>query len=309
MKAEQVWKSFGKLDVLKGVDFVVNPRRDIRPAGSFGWRQIDAPALHQPPREDRRGPALGRRRTHGLQAEGGRPPRDAPARGVAPACQDRHGVPALQPLPASDGHRERDGGAHHGSREIEQKQAEAEAEVALRRSGSRRSSTSIPAQLSGGQQQRVAIARALAMKPKLMLFDEPTSALDPELVGEVLDVMKKLAHEGMTMVVVTHEIGFAKEAADGVGPHGRRRHRRDGPPSRCSSTPGKSGPSSSSPRCSARARQTPRSPAALSGSPVASGVTATSPVCSFAAASATLPTRSEPAPRRPARRRRSGCTG
>jgi ABC-type polar amino acid transport system ATPase subunit len=73
-----------------------------------------------------------------------------------------------------------------------------------------------PAQLSGGQQQRVAIARALAMKPKLMLFDEPTSALDPELVGEVLDVMKKLAHEGMTMVVVTHEIGFAKEAADGV---------------------------------------------------------------------------------------------
>ena len=73
-----------------------------------------------------------------------------------------------------------------------------------------------PAQLSGGQQQRVAIARALAMKPKLMLFDEPTSALDPELVGEVLDVMKKLAHEGMTMVVVTHEIGFAKEVADGV---------------------------------------------------------------------------------------------
>jgi polar amino acid transport system ATP-binding protein len=73
-----------------------------------------------------------------------------------------------------------------------------------------------PAQLSGGQQQRVAIARALAMKPKLMLFDEPTSALDPELVGEVLDVMKRLAHGGMTMVVVTHEIGFAKEAADGV---------------------------------------------------------------------------------------------
>src|SRR5947207_11325395 len=71
-----------------------------------------------------------------------------------------------------------------------------------------------PAQLSGGQQQRVAIARALAMQPKLMLFDEPTSALDPELVGEVLDVMRQLAKDGMTMVVVTHEMGFAREVAD-----------------------------------------------------------------------------------------------
>ncbi len=73
-----------------------------------------------------------------------------------------------------------------------------------------------PNQLSGGQQQRVAIARALAMNPKLMLFDEPTSALDPELVGEVLDVMKSLARDGMTMVVVTHEMGFAREVADRV---------------------------------------------------------------------------------------------
>jgi polar amino acid transport system ATP-binding protein len=73
-----------------------------------------------------------------------------------------------------------------------------------------------PAQLSGGQQQRVAIARALAMEPKLMLFDEPTSALDPELVGEVLQVMKQLASDGMTMIVVTHEMGFAREVADEV---------------------------------------------------------------------------------------------
>ncbi|CAB4829922.1 unannotated protein [freshwater metagenome] len=73
-----------------------------------------------------------------------------------------------------------------------------------------------PSQLSGGQQQRVAIARALAMDPKLMLFDEPTSALDPELVGEVLDVMRKLADEGMTMVVVTHEMGFAREVGDSL---------------------------------------------------------------------------------------------
>ncbi len=75
---------------------------------------------------------------------------------------------------------------------------------------------SYPSQLSGGQQQRVAIARALAMKPDIMLFDEPTSALDPEMVGEVLEVMKELAKEGMTMVVVTHEMGFAREVADRV---------------------------------------------------------------------------------------------
>ncbi|MEV4755623.1 amino acid ABC transporter ATP-binding protein [Micromonospora sp. NPDC049559] len=75
---------------------------------------------------------------------------------------------------------------------------------------------SYPSQLSGGQQQRVAIARALAMRPKVMLFDEPTSALDPELVGEVLDVMKDLARDGMTMIVVTHEIGFAREVGDSL---------------------------------------------------------------------------------------------
>ena len=73
-----------------------------------------------------------------------------------------------------------------------------------------------PAQLSGGQQQRVAIARALAMKPKVMLFDEPTSALDPEMINEVLDVIKELAKDGMTMIVVTHEMGFAREVADRV---------------------------------------------------------------------------------------------
>ena len=73
-----------------------------------------------------------------------------------------------------------------------------------------------PAQLSGGQQQRVAIARGLCMRPKIMLFDEPTSALDPEMIKEVLDVMRDLAHEGMTMIVVTHEMGFAKEVAHGI---------------------------------------------------------------------------------------------
>ncbi|BAS15789.1 glutamine transport ATP-binding protein GlnQ [Arthrobacter sp. Hiyo8] len=87
---------------------------------------------------------------------------------------------------------------------------------ALGKVGLKDKAGSYPAQLSGGQQQRVAIARSLAMKPEVMLFDEPTSALDPELVGDVLQVMKRVAEEGMTMVVVTHEIGFAREVADRV---------------------------------------------------------------------------------------------
>jgi len=95
-------------------------------------------------------------------------------------------------------------------------EAIAEAMDLLRRVGLADKSASYPAQLSGGQQQRVAIARALAMRPKLMLFDEPTSALDPELVGEVLAVMRELAATGMTMIVVTHELGFAREVADRV---------------------------------------------------------------------------------------------
>jgi len=94
--------------------------------------------------------------------------------------------------------------------------AEARAHDLLKRVGLDERSNNYPTQLSGGQQQRVAIARALAMDPKLMLFDEPTSALDPELVGEVLDVMKDLASTGMTMVVVTHEMGFAREVGDSV---------------------------------------------------------------------------------------------
>jgi polar amino acid transport system ATP-binding protein len=94
--------------------------------------------------------------------------------------------------------------------------AQAEAMELLRRVGLAAKADAYPSQLSGGQQQRVAIARALAMKPMLMLFDEPTSALDPELVGEVLTVMKELARSGMTMMVVTHELGFAREVADTV---------------------------------------------------------------------------------------------
>jgi len=100
----------------------------------------------------------------------------------------------------------------HWSRE----KAEAKGKELLERVGIPEQSSKYPGQLSGGQQQRVAIARALAMEPKVMLFDEPTSALDPEMIKEVLDVMKELARSGMTMVVVTHEMGFAREVADRV---------------------------------------------------------------------------------------------
>jgi len=101
-------------------------------------------------------------------------------------------------------------------RKRDRDEAQQKARQLLQKVGIAEKEAEYPSRLSGGQQQRVAIARALAMDPKIMLFDEPTSALDPEMVGEVLDVMKQLAREGMTMVVVTHEMGFAREVADRV---------------------------------------------------------------------------------------------
>ena len=101
-------------------------------------------------------------------------------------------------------------------RGVDKAEAEATARIYLEKVGMADKANNYPEQLSGGQQQRVAIARALCMKPKVMLFDEPTSALDPEMINEVLDVMKALANEGMTMVVVTHEMGFAREVAERV---------------------------------------------------------------------------------------------
>jgi len=101
-------------------------------------------------------------------------------------------------------------------RKMSRKDAEADAMALLERVGLAEKRSAYPTQLSGGQQQRVAIARALAMKPRIMLFDEPTSALDPEMIGEVLHVMKDLAQSGMTMMVVTHEMGFAREVSNRV---------------------------------------------------------------------------------------------
>ena len=113
---------------------------------------------------------------------------------------------------------------------IARKDAVAEADALLARVGLAAKRNAYPGTLSGGQQQRVAIARALAIKPALLLFDEPTSALDPEVIGEVLGVMEELAHEGMTMIVVTHEMGFAKVAADRVVMMDAGRLIEEGPP-------------------------------------------------------------------------------
>lgn len=115
--------------------------------------------------------------------------------------------------------------------------AQANALVLLDRVGLKHKANGYPSELSGGQQQRVAIVRALAMKPRLLLFDEPTSALDPETVGEVLSVMKGLAAEGMTMIVVTHEMGFAREVADRVVFFDGGKIVEMGPPERIFSTP------------------------------------------------------------------------
>ena len=135
---------------------------------------------------------------------------------AAQAPGHRHGVPALQPLPAHDGARERHGGAGPGQGRVQGRGPGAGGASCWTGSAWPTRPANYPSQLSGGQQQRVAIARALAMEPKLMLFDEPTSALDPELVGDVLDVMRDLAEDGMTMIVVTHEMGFAREVGDAL---------------------------------------------------------------------------------------------
>jgi ABC-type polar amino acid transport system ATPase subunit len=215
VRAEQVWKSFGKLDVLKGVDFVVQPRQTFVLLGPSGGgkstllrcinhlEKIDAGRLYVD------GELMGYKERGDALHEMGPTDVSRQRSNIGMVFQRFNLFPHMTAI-------ENVMEAPIRVKRVNRKQAEAEAEALLVRVGLQDKLDVYPGQLSGGQQQRVAIARALAMKPKLMLFDEPTSALDPELVGEVLDVMKNLAREGMTMVVVTHEIGFAKEVADGV---------------------------------------------------------------------------------------------
>jgi len=216
VKAEGVHKSFGRLEVLKGVSLEVQPGEVVCMIGASGsgkstflrcinhLERIDAGRLWVD------GRLVGYRQSGDKLYE----LRDAEV------CRERSEIGMVFQRFNLFGHMtalENVTEAPIRVRKMAKRDAVAQGRSLLQQVGLGDKIDNYPAQLSGGQQQRVAIARALAMKPKLMLFDEPTSALDPELVGEVLDVMKGLAHDFQTtMVVVTHEMGFAREAADRV---------------------------------------------------------------------------------------------
>ena len=213
VRAEQVCKSFGALNVLKGVTLEVKRGEVLCIVGPSGsgkstflrcinhLEEVNAGRLYVD------GDLIGYRERGGKLHE--MPPREAAKqrRDIGMVFQHFNLFP----------HRTALGNIMESPikvKGVKKPAALARARDLLDQVGLADKAEAYPAQLSGGQQQRVAIARALAMDPKLMLFDEPTSALDPELVGEVLGVMKKLASEGMTMLVVTHEMGFAREVAD-----------------------------------------------------------------------------------------------
>jgi polar amino acid transport system ATP-binding protein len=213
VKAEQVCKSFGALHVLKGITLEIGRGEVLCMVGPSGsgkstflrcinhLEQVNAGRLYVD------GELIGYRERGNKLHE--MSPRDAAKqrREIGMVFQHFNLFPhrtALENIVEAPVHVKR----------VKKDEAVARGKDLLSQVGLSDKADAYPAQLSGGQQQRVAIARALAMSPKLMLFDEPTSALDPELVGEVLEVMKKLAAEGMTMVVVTHEMGFAREVAN-----------------------------------------------------------------------------------------------
>jgi polar amino acid transport system ATP-binding protein len=215
VKAESVYKSYGRLEVLRGIDLEVSPREVmciIGPSGSGKstflrcinhLEKIDAGRLSVD------GELVGYRQRGDRLYE-------LPE---AEVCRKRSEIGMVfqrfnlfPHMTALENVIEAPIRVKGESREV----ASERGRRLLDRVGLAEKVDVYPNQLSGGQQQRVAIARALAMEPKLILFDEPTSALDPELVGEVLDVMRKLAEEGMTMIVVTHEMGFAREVGDSL---------------------------------------------------------------------------------------------
>ncbi len=215
VKAEGVHKSFGRLEVLRGIDLEVQPKEVmcvIGPSGS--GKSTFLRCINHLEKID-----CGRLAVDG-ELVGYRQKGDKLYElGDAEVCRKRSEIGMVfqhfnlfPHMTALENLIEAPMRVRNESRAV----AEPRARKLLDRVGLADKVSAYPRQLSGGQQQRVAIARALAMQPKLMLFDEPTSALDPELVGEVLDVMRALAKDGMTMVVVTHEMGFAREVGDSL---------------------------------------------------------------------------------------------
>ncbi|MFG1869335.1 amino acid ABC transporter ATP-binding protein [Micromonospora arborensis] len=198
-------KSFGPLKVLKGIDFEVGQGEVvcvIGPSGSGKSTLLRCVDLLEEP-------TAGKIWVNGVEMTDPDVEIDAARRGIGMVFQSFNLFPHLTVL---------NNLTIAQRRVLRRSRAEAErvARVNLERVGLTDKADAFPAQLSGGQQQRAAIARSLSMEPKLMLFDEPTSALDPELVGDVLTVMRKLAEDGMTMMVVTHEMAFARDVADRV---------------------------------------------------------------------------------------------
>ena len=215
VKADNVHKSFGHVDVLRGIDLEVAPREVfclVGPSGSGKstflrcinhLEKVDAGRLYVD------GRLVGYRQAGDKLHELREREVAAHRRDIGMVFQRFNLFPHMTAL-------ENIIQAPMRVKRIPKAKAILRARELMERVGLGDKADHYPAHLSGGQQQRVAIARALAMDPKLMLFDEPTSALDPELVGEVLDVMKELATSGMTMIVVTHEMGFAREVADSI---------------------------------------------------------------------------------------------
>ena len=215
LRCDQVWKRFGKLDVLRGIDLEVSKGEVfvlVGPSGSGKstlLRCINHLEVIDKGRIYIDGELLGYREVNGVLKEQDERSTARMRASIGLVFQQFNLFPHLSAL----------GNIVEAPvqvKRVPKAEAVRAGKALLTKVGLGDKLDSYPSQLSGGQQQRVAIARALAMQPKLMLFDEPTSALDPELVGEVLDVMKNLAAEGMTMVVITHEMAFAREVADRV---------------------------------------------------------------------------------------------
>jgi len=205
LRVENLWKSFGKLTVLKGVNLTLNRGEVLVIVGpSGGGKSTFLRCINHLEKPDR-----GRIIFDGQEVDESKININQIRSKIGMVFQQFNLFPHLKVV-------ENLTLAPIKVKGLEESEAMKKARKLLEKVGLIDKIDSYPSQLSGGQQQRVAIARALMMDPDLMLFDEPTSALDPELVGEVLDTMKSLARDGMTMIVVTHEMGFAKEVADRI---------------------------------------------------------------------------------------------
>jgi len=205
IKIQGLYKSFGDLQVLKGIDYQVKEKEVICVIGPSGSGKSTFLRCINLLEEITKGDIF----IDGVKVNDPKTDINEIRKEVGMVFQQFNLFPHMRVL-------ENITLAPRKIRKMNPKDADELAHQLLAKVGLADKANSYPEQLSGGQMQRVAIARALAMKPKIMLFDEPTSALDPEMVNEVLDVMKQLANEGMTMVVVTHEMGFAREMGDRV---------------------------------------------------------------------------------------------